>query len=242
MPDFPRLNSFTQTLTVAGSVVSIDEANSSFTVLARSGDTFQVLVGPTTYYQVLTNLDLLSRESVEDPANLPSGTSGVNFNLKKYIVEGRPVFVNGIYQENGGVYCFQARTVYLLHSDPKRYLFEETHWWLTQVTQMADRILDHLFDARRSYTVDDFSKFYRTNLNILGQPIDETVQECAVLSRLLYDLSTAYLITGAERYFMAARAAKDYLRKPSAVSAMTARIASGLTAGAATRKAKRARA
>ena len=213
MPDFPRLNSFTQTLTVAGSVVSIDEANSSFTVLARSGDTFEALVGPTTYYQVLTNLDQLSCDRVEDPANLPSGTSGVIFNLKKYIVVGRPVFVNGIFQENGGAYCFQARTVYLLHSDPKRYLFEETHWWLTQVTQMADRILDHLFDARRSYTVDDFSKFYRTNLNILGQPIDETVQECAVLSRLLYDLSTAYLITGAERYFMAARAAKDYLRE-----------------------------
>ena len=112
MPDFPRLNSFTQTLTVAGSVVSIDEANSSFTVLARSGDTFEALVGPTTYYQVLTNLDQLSCDRVEDPANLPSGTSGVIFNLKKYIVVGRPVFVNGIFQENGGAYCFQARTVY----------------------------------------------------------------------------------------------------------------------------------
>ena len=181
-------------------------------MLARSGDPFEALVGPTTNYQVLTNLDQLSCDRVEDPANLPSGTSGVIFNLKKYIVVGRPVFVNGIFQENRGAYCFQARTVYLLHSDPKRYLFEETHWWLTQVTQMADRILDHLFDARRSYTVDDFSKFYRTNLNILGQPIDETVQECAVLSRLLYDLSTAY-DHRRERYFMAARAAKDYLRE-----------------------------
>ncbi len=78
---------------------------------------------------------------------------------------------------------------------------------------MADRILDHLFDARRSYTIDDFSKFYRTNLNIHGQPTDDTVQECAVLSRLLYDLSSAYLMTGAERYLLAARAAADYLRE-----------------------------
>ena len=94
-----------------------------------------------------------------------------------------------------------------------RYLFEETHWWPTQVTQMADRILDHLFDAKRSYTIDDFSEFYRTNLNILGQATDETVQECAVLSRLLYDLSSAYMMTGAERYLMAARAAANYLRE-----------------------------
>ena len=78
---------------------------------------------------------------------------------------------------------------------------------------MADRILDHLFDARRSYTIDDFSEFYRTNLNILGQATDETVQECAVLSRLLYDLSSAYLMTGAERYLLAARAAANYLRE-----------------------------
>jgi mannose/cellobiose epimerase-like protein (N-acyl-D-glucosamine 2-epimerase family) len=92
-------------------------------------------------------------------------------------------------------------------------MFEETHWWPTQTTQMADRILDHLFDARRSYTIDDFSEFYRTNLNILGQMTDETVQECAVLSRLLYDLSSAYLMTGAERYLLAARAAADYLRE-----------------------------
>jgi hypothetical protein len=92
-------------------------------------------------------------------------------------------------------------------------MFEETHWWLVQLTQMADRMLDHLFDFRRNYTIDDFSKFYRTNLNVLGQPIDDDVQECAVLSRLLYDLSTAYLITGADRYFLAARAAMKYLRE-----------------------------
>ena len=61
--------------------------------------------------------------------------------------------------------------------------------------------------------IDDFSEFYRTNLNILGQATDETVQECAVLSRLLYDLSSAYLMTGAERYLMAARAAANYLRE-----------------------------
>ena len=38
------------------------------------------------------------------------------------------------------------------------------------------------------------------------------MQECAVLSRLLYDLS-AYLMTGAERYLLAARAAANYLRE-----------------------------
>jgi mannose/cellobiose epimerase-like protein (N-acyl-D-glucosamine 2-epimerase family) len=206
------LSRFCQTLTVAGAVIAVDAGKPSFSIRARSGDVFEAFVGPSTYYQVMTNLDILGRDRVDDPAGV-TRTDDVTFNLQKYLQTGRPVFVSGIYQENDNRQRFEARAVYLLHSDPNRYLFEETHWWLVQVTQMADRILDHLFDAKRSYTIDDFSKFYRTNLNILGQPSNDTVQECAVLSRLLYDLSSAFLMTGAERYFMAANAAMKYLRE-----------------------------
>jgi mannose/cellobiose epimerase-like protein (N-acyl-D-glucosamine 2-epimerase family) len=206
------LSSFNQTLTVGGSVVSIDEAKPSFRLRARSGDVFEAVVGPETSYNVMTNLDGLDRNRIPEVRG-GSGESGILLNLRRYSFVGRPVFVTGIYQQNGGAERFEARNVYLLHSDPGRYMFEETHWWPTQMTQMADRILDHLFDATRSYSIDDFAKFYRTNLNILGQATDETVQECAVLSRLLYDLSSAYLMTGAERYLLAARAAADYLRE-----------------------------
>jgi len=205
---------FNQSLTVAGFVTEVraDKGEPAFLLQARSGDVFKAVVGPTTNYQVLTNLDKIDRDRVKDPDDV-ARDDDIIFKLQKYIRLKRVVFVSGIYQENGNQQRFEARTVYLLHSDPVRYLFEETHWWLAQVTQMADRILDHLFDARRSYTIDDFSKFYRTNLNILGQPIDDDVQECAVLSRLIYDLSSAYLMTGAERYFLAARAAVGYLRE-----------------------------
>jgi mannose/cellobiose epimerase-like protein (N-acyl-D-glucosamine 2-epimerase family) len=206
------LNSFAQTLTVAGSIVSVDPSGPSFSFKARSGDTFEAIVGPATNYRVLSNLDGLDRDRVPDPQGV-ARDDDIGFKLQKYASPGRHVFVRGVYQENGGAQRFEARDVFLLHSEPQRYLFEDTHWWPSQATQMADRILDHLFDARRRYTIDDFSKFYRTNLNILGQPVDNTVQECAVLSRLLYDLSSVYLLTGAERYLMAARAAADYLRE-----------------------------
>jgi mannose/cellobiose epimerase-like protein (N-acyl-D-glucosamine 2-epimerase family) len=206
------LHSFNQALTVAGSVVSIDEVKPSFSLRARSGDVFEAVVGSETYYYVVTNLDGLDRDRVEEPQDSP-GESDILRNLRKYARVDRPLVVVGIFQQNDGVERFEARNVYLLHSDPERYMFEETHWWPTQATQMADRILDHLFDARRSYSIDDFSEFYRTNLNILGERTDETVQECAVLSRLLYDLSSAYMMTGAERYLMAARATANYLRQ-----------------------------
>lgn len=204
-------HNFTQTMTLAGSVQDVDATASTFSLKARTGDVFRVVVGETTTYQVLTNLDQIGRDRVPEPTM--ASPDDVRRALAKYIVSGRPLFVAGLYQLDGERERFEARTIYLLHSDPGRYLFEETHWWLAQVTQMADRILDHLFDQRRSYTIDDFAKFYRTNLNILGQPVDDDVQESAVLSRLLYDLSTAFLITGAERYFLAANAAMKYLRE-----------------------------
>lgn len=206
------LHNFNQTLTVTGKVIAVDFGKLSFSVEARSGDIFEAYVGRETYYSVLSNLDGLDRDRVpEQPA--VAGESGVARTMRRYAVEGRQLSVVGIYQENDDSERFEARSVYLLHSDPTRYLFEETHWWPTQTTQMADRILDHLFDAKRSYNIDDFSKFYRTNLNILGEATGDSVQECAVLSRLLYDLSSAYLMTGAERYLLAARAAANYLRE-----------------------------
>jgi len=206
------LHNFNQTLTVTGKVIAVDFGKPSFSVEARSGDIFEAYVGRETYYSVLSNLDGLDRDRVpEQPA--VAGESDVARTMRRYAVEGRQLSVVGIYQQNDGNERFEARSVYLLHSDPTRYLFEETHWWPTQTTQMADRILDHLFDAKRSYNIDDFSKFYRTNLNILGEATGNSVQECAVLSRLLYDLSSAYLMTGAERYLLAARAAANYLRE-----------------------------
>ena len=205
------LRNYNQGLTVCGSVISVDLQRLSFSVKARSGDVFEMFVGPETYYQVVSNLDGVNRDRVKEPDNTDS-SDGIRYRLAKYVQNDRAVAVSGVYQENGSDTRFEARAIRLLHSEPGRYIFEETHWWISQTMQMADRILDHLFDARRSYTIDDFSKFYQTQLNILGQPIDDTIQECAVLSRLIYDLSSAYLLTGAERYFLAAKAAVGYLR------------------------------
>src|SRR5262245_43802587 len=43
-------------------------------------------------------------------------------------------------------------------------------------------------------------------------PVDDTIQECAVLSRLIYGFSAAYLLTGSERYRLAAEAGVKFQR------------------------------
>jgi mannose/cellobiose epimerase-like protein (N-acyl-D-glucosamine 2-epimerase family) len=205
-------SSYSQSLTVAGTVDDVYPAKRSFQVSTRSEDVFEVCVGPTTSYEVMTNIDGLRRDRVPPPAGV-SGDDPVLFDLLKYVHKGTKLWVEGIYQENANQRRYEARTVYLLHSGSGKLLFEETHWWLVQISQMTDRWLDQLFEKRRNYELGDFAEFYRTNLNITGGETDDTVQECATLSRLIYGLSSAYLITGAERYLLAARAGVAYQRE-----------------------------
>jgi len=106
---------------VTGSVVGIDLAKPSFSVKARSGDVFEALVGPTTWYQMLTNLDKLGRDRVPDPEGGRSG-NGVRDGLKRYIQVNRPVTVSGVICEDDEKQRYEARAVYLFGSQPDAYV------------------------------------------------------------------------------------------------------------------------
>ena len=201
---------FTQTLTVMGTVSEKNSASGSFSIQDLSGDTFETFVTTQTVFQVLQNLDSLDNDRVPDPPD--SGSGPVSRMIEKYVVPGQLLVVQGIYQINDEKSRFDGRTVYLLGSVKDRYLFEETHWWITQTARLADQWLDSLFGDKRTYAVDDWVALYHTNLNILGLPTNDDVQECAVLSRLIYGLSAAYLIVGDDRYRQAAEAAVRFQR------------------------------
>ena len=192
------LNNFNQTLTVAGTIVLRRSKQAVVFDRGAQRDTFEAVVGRETYYQVLSNLDGLDRNRVPDPQGV-ARDDGVVFNLHKYAVPGRPVFVRGIYQENGNSQRYEARDVYLLHSDEAISVRGDA---LVADADHADggphprppvRCPAQLHHRRFLRVLSDQSEHPRS-------ATDETVQECAVLSRLLYDLSSAYLMTGAERY------------------------------------------
>jgi hypothetical protein len=160
------MKSFTQTLTVMGTVVESKPMNGSFTIQCLSGDSFEAYVTPQTSFQVVQNLDGLDNDRVPDPPNPgPSPQSLV----KKYVDVGRLLVVQGIHQVNEANSRFDVRTVYLLASVKDRFLFEETHWWITQTARLADQWLDSLFGDKRTYEIDDRVALYHTDLNILAR-------------------------------------------------------------------------
>ncbi|GAA3740169.1 AGE family epimerase/isomerase [Salinactinospora qingdaonensis] len=205
-------NSQAETMTVAGKVTGINDNDKTFTLQTRGGDVVEVNVGETTNYQVMSNVDGVPRDRTEIMDNY--GGDEVLQNLHRYLAQDALVFARGNNLEYDDRQRFEGRIVYLLPAQRGgTYGFEETHWWIDQISRLADRWLDQLFSGERQYTSEDFARSYRTYLNPLGQAGQNTVQECATLSRLIYGLASTYLLTGTERYFYAAKAAVDYQRQ-----------------------------
>jgi mannose/cellobiose epimerase-like protein (N-acyl-D-glucosamine 2-epimerase family) len=206
-------NNFAHGLTLMGSVQDADPTKYSFTILLQNGQVIPVHVGNETTFQVVQNLDGLNLDRFAEPPPVAGESDARAYKIRKYIMKDCLIAATGVYQEHQNVTRYDARGIFLMHSDRGKYEFEETHWWLTQISRLADQWLDELFDSRREYTFGDYAALYKTNLNIIGLPTDDNTQETATLARLLYGLSSAYLLTGSERYLLAARAGVEFQRE-----------------------------
>lgn len=201
---------FIQATTLMGVVLSKQPDDDCFTIRSRAGDEFSIRVRDTTEFRFLTNLDGINNDRFVDPSHRPSKPKE---RIETYIRENVLVAVQAIYQVQEDRSLFDATCVHLLTTPNSTFLFEQTHWWLNQISRMADEWLDDLFGDRRNYRESDFSELYRTNLNIIGLPTDNNIQEMATLSRLIYGLSSAYLLTGNSRYLSAASAGVRFQRE-----------------------------
>lgn len=192
--------------TVMGVVQNVSEKDETITLKSRNGDLTTVHLGVNTVFEVLRNLDNLVADVL-----VPKDNAG---RIREYVKPGQLLVVQGIQQVSGQIDRFDVRQVYLTSRTPGNFVFEDDgNWWIKQISNLANEWLDDLFGEGRSYAPDHFASSYRTNLNFLGKATDDGIQECATLSRLVYGLSSAYLMTGNERYFMAARAGVEYQRQ-----------------------------
>lgn len=203
------MKKFTLNTTLMGRVAEIDSETASFQVKCRSGDDFQISIGKETQFEMVRNLDDANYDRYPTPPEFSGSPSDL---VRKYIRANCLIVVRGVYQADGDKTRFNARVVYLLQAQDGHFLFESKNWWLKQIARLADTWLGYIFQDKQTYVIDDF-KLYRTNLNISGMSTNDTIQECATLSRLIYGLSSAYLLTGCERFLSAARAGVHYQRE-----------------------------
>lgn len=129
------------------------------------------------------------------------------------LAEGRFVLAYGILYEWEGGSRFDAKEITFPEESRGQYVFEHPNWWVRQAAAIADFYLrGHFPDGKYDW------RNFRTHLTLSGTHLpdfdgEDVRQETDTISRLVYGLSTAYLLTGEDRFLQAAESGTEYLRE-----------------------------
>lgn len=185
---------FTFSDTIAGYVTKMDWEKDCFEMRTSDDRTFEVRLTPTLYAEMLRNLGE-GYKSCDDVRNM--------------LEEGKYIFVHGMfYPEEENQPRFDAKHIVFLGEDAEDYRFEDKDWWVKQIDKLSDFYYNAQFeDGKIDY------RHYRTTVSLEGEAEEETYrQETDTISRLVYGFSSAYMLTGDERYLNAAEEGTNYLR------------------------------
>jgi mannose/cellobiose epimerase-like protein (N-acyl-D-glucosamine 2-epimerase family) len=152
-------------------------------------------------------LSLAPTVHVEQMRNLGEALVALTGDLAAPLAAGQPLFAYGVLTPDAGGYTFEAHHLVL----PRRsggFAFEEPGWWTRQLVELA------AFYRRAQFGTGpvDFTD-YRTVIRLAGQKTDDHTQETDTLSRLLYGMASAYLLTGDESYLDIAERGCAYMRE-----------------------------
>jgi anti-anti-sigma factor len=189
----PARMSFSFADTIAGYVTSFDGAAGSFGLRTSDGREFSVALTDTTSAQLIRNLG--------EPYADATGQ------IRDMLVPGRYLFAYGVFYPEAGEHAFEAKQIVFVGRHTHEYTFEKSNWWVNQIRQMAD------FYMRAEFPEGTPNwREYRVGVDMAGKKMGDR-QETDTISRLIYGLSTAYHMTGEDRFLEAAEAGVEYLRE-----------------------------
>ena len=186
---------FTFSDTIAGYVTGFDRATDIYTVKTSGGQEFQIKLKSNTYAQVVRNLG--------DPYQDSTGP------MRDMLVPGRFLFTYGVFYPEASGLVFEAQFILFLGRKADEYVIERPDWWVKQIEEIGDFYLHAQFGEE---PVD--YRNYRTTIKLGGEKEkDNYRQETDTISRLIYGLSSAYMLTGEDRFLEAADKGTEYLRE-----------------------------
>jgi mannose/cellobiose epimerase-like protein (N-acyl-D-glucosamine 2-epimerase family) len=180
--------------TIAGYVTSFDREADTYTVKTSGGQEFQIKLKSNTYAQLVRNLG--------DPYQDSTGQ------MRDMLVPGRFLFTYGVFYPEASGPVFEAQFILFLGRKAEEYVIERPDWWVKQIEEIGDFYLHAQFgDEPVDY------RGYRTTIKLGGEKEkDNYRQETDTISRLVYGLSSAYMLTGEDRFLEAADKGTEYLR------------------------------
>jgi mannose/cellobiose epimerase-like protein (N-acyl-D-glucosamine 2-epimerase family) len=186
---------FTFSDLVVGYVTAYDPQRRVIDLRTSDDRAFRVELTPTTSAEFLRNL---SDPYVDASAHLDD-----------LLVPGRYLAAYGVFYPGGNAnYRFDAKRLLFHGRRVGDYNFEEHAWWARQLGELARFYRKAQFGESQPVDFAD----YRTMLRLGGDKTDSHTQETDTISRLVYGMASAYMLTGDEDFLGVAEKGTEYLR------------------------------
>jgi anti-anti-sigma factor len=179
--------------TIAGYVKRYDRNADEFTLETSDGRVFTVGLTDTTNAQLVRNLG--------EPYADATGQ------MRDMLVPGRFLFTYGIFYPEGGGHVYDAKTLTFPGAHAHDFVFEKPDWWVKQIQQMGN-----FYYAVQFGDGDPDWRSYRVGIDMTGNKVGDR-QETDTISRLIYGLSSAFHMTGDDKFLKAAETGTEYLRE-----------------------------
>lgn len=179
--------------TIGGFCKSFDEKTHVGIIKSFDGEEVKVKLSTNVYARLLRNLD----EPYHDCTGL----------IPQMMREGQMVFVYGIYYPDEGGTAFEASYIDFPGRKVSEMRFEEPDWWINQARSIADFYIKAEFPNGEI----DYRQ-YRTRLTLDGVRKKDFRQETDTISRMIYGMASAYMLTGEDRFLEVAETGTQYLR------------------------------
>ena len=189
---------FTFSDTIAGYVTSYEEDDDSFGLRTSDGREYRAYLTPNTFAAVIRNFGEPYLDATAQ--------------IRDMLVPDRFIFAYGIFYPEGDRHRYEAKSIIFPALRGTEYVFEQPDWWVKQARSVAE------FYLRGQFPDGNYDwRNYRTKLSLSGTHTPDYIapdfrQETDTISRLVYGLATAYLLTGEDRFLEAAESGTEYLR------------------------------
>ena len=187
---------FTFSDTIAGYVTDFDSGEGRFGLKTSDGRAFEIQLTPTTFARFTRNLG----ESYQDATQ----TMPQLLALPRQFLHVYGTFYPGHERR------LYAQWIVFAGEGPGQFRHEAADWWINQARSIGRSYLAWQF-GHPGQKID--YRNYRTFLHLAGAKKGDYLQETDTISRLIYGMAAAYLMTGEDPFLEAAETGTEYLRE-----------------------------
>jgi mannose/cellobiose epimerase-like protein (N-acyl-D-glucosamine 2-epimerase family) len=186
---------FTFSDLISGYVEAFDPETKEINLVTSDGRRYQAVLTANTY--------------TKQTQNLGEGWLDRGGMLTDILAVGKLVFLYGTYFPEAEV-TFEVNFIVAAAEPGEDYRYTEKGWWIAQIDSIANCYVRWQFDYPER--VIDYQN-YRTLINLSGAKQDcDYLQETDTISRMVYGMASAYMLTGKDEYLEAAEKGTEYLR------------------------------